>query len=182
MRVRRAKPADAKGIAAVHVAAWRSAYRGLLPDEVLDRLSEDEVEGRWTERIAAPWGHILVAEQADRIVGFAACGETEDGASDRETAGEIYVIYVHPAAWRQGYGTALLEQALRHLRADGFREAVLWVLQGNRPAIALYEAAGFAADGAEKVKRRADGTEMSLARYRRNLALGAGARSATAGA
>jgi ribosomal protein S18 acetylase RimI-like enzyme len=88
---------------------------------------------------------------------------------DRHTTGEIYVIYVHPTAWRQGAGTALLDQALRHLRADGFREAVLWVLPGNQRAIAFYEAAGFVADGAAKTKCRTDGTEMLLARYRRRL-------------
>lgn len=44
------------------VAAWRSAYRGLLPDDVLDRLSVDDSEQRWRERIVNPWGHVLVAE------------------------------------------------------------------------------------------------------------------------
>ena len=169
MYVRRAELPDAKDIAGVQVAAWRAAYRGLLPDDVLDQLSVDDSEARWTERIARPWGHVLVAERPDGVVGFAACGQTEDDELDQPARGEIYVIYVHPTAWRQGAGTALLDQALRHLRADGFREAVLWVLQGNQPAIAFYEAAGFVADGAAKTKCRTDGTEMFLARYRRRL-------------
>ncbi|MBV9785789.1 MAG: GNAT family N-acetyltransferase, partial [Acidisphaera sp.] len=37
--IRRARPADAAAIAAVHVAAWRSAYPGILPDTYLARLS-----------------------------------------------------------------------------------------------------------------------------------------------
>ncbi len=37
--IRRARPADAAAIGAVHVAAWRSAYPGILPDDYLARLS-----------------------------------------------------------------------------------------------------------------------------------------------
>lgn len=37
--VRRARPADAIAIGAVHVAAWRSAYPGILPDRFLARMS-----------------------------------------------------------------------------------------------------------------------------------------------
>ena len=37
--VRRAGPADAAAIGAVHVAAWRSAYPAILPEAYLARLS-----------------------------------------------------------------------------------------------------------------------------------------------
>jgi ribosomal protein S18 acetylase RimI-like enzyme len=37
--IRRARPADAAAIGAVHVAAWRSAYPGLLPDNFLASMS-----------------------------------------------------------------------------------------------------------------------------------------------
>jgi RimJ/RimL family protein N-acetyltransferase len=36
--VRRATTADAEEIARVNVASWRAAYRGLVPDAVLDRM------------------------------------------------------------------------------------------------------------------------------------------------
>jgi ribosomal protein S18 acetylase RimI-like enzyme len=170
MSIRRADLADTKGIAQVHVAAWRSAYRGLLPDDVLERLSADDSAQRWQERIARPWGHILVAER-DGIVGFAACGETRDEDVDREKVGELYVIYVHPAEWRQGHGRALLREALRCLQEEGFEHVLLWVLQGNEQAIRFYERAGFEADGASRIKRRRDGTEMPVVRYRRRISL-----------
>jgi len=169
MSVRRAKSSDAKGIAEVRVAAWRSAYRGLLPNDVLDRLSASDSERRWGERIAGLWEHVFVAEKDALIVGFAACGDTEDEDVDREKVGEIYVIYVHPDAWRQGLATALLRKAIRHLRQDGFEEVILWVLEGNPQAIGFYKAAGFEADGARTVKRRSDGTEMPVERYRRSV-------------
>ena len=169
MSIRKAELRDAKGIAAVRVAAWDSAYRGLLPDDVLDRLSVDASERRWSERIAEPWGHVFVAVQEDHIVGFAACGASRDEDIDREKVGEVYVLYVHPEEWRRGYGAALVDAALGCLREDGFEEAILWVLRGNQQAIGFYEASGFGADGANRVKQRADGSEMPIVRYRRSL-------------
>ena len=37
--IRRARPADAAAIGAVHVAAWRTAYAGVLPDDYLAGMS-----------------------------------------------------------------------------------------------------------------------------------------------
>ena len=169
MSIRTAKRSDARGIAEVHVAAWQSAYRDLLPDHLLDGLSVKVLEKRWGERIASSWGHLFVCEQAGRIVGFAACGVSRDENIEPGKAGEVHVVYVDPEEWRQGHGSLLLGEALGSLREQGFREALLWVLEGNQRAIAFYEAAGFEADGTSKVKTRADGTEMNVTRYRRPI-------------
>ena len=45
--VRSAELDDATAIARVHVATWRSAYRGLLPDEFLASLGLSHYEERW---------------------------------------------------------------------------------------------------------------------------------------
>lgn len=168
--IRRAAPADARQIAEVIVAAWRAAYRGIFPDSTLHGLSVDDSEKRWSARIAKPLGTILVAEHGGRVIGVAACGRTEDEDADGGKVGEIYVMYVHPDEWRKGHGAALTSEALRGLREQGFDEVSLWVLRGNEQAIRFYEAQGFAADGSTKVKRRADGTEMHVVRYRMRIA------------
>lgn len=38
MLIRRAGPTDAPALAALHVASWKGAYAGLLPQDYLDRL------------------------------------------------------------------------------------------------------------------------------------------------
>ncbi len=167
--IRRARLADAAAIAAVQVAAWRVAYRGLLPDDTLDRLSVEDAEARWQERIDIAWGNTFVAEQDGHIAGFVAGGKSQDPDDDHETVGEVYVLYVYPETWRQGLGKALIETMIECLREARFQEAVLWVLRGNQQAIGFYEATGFVADGASQIKQRADGTEMTLVRYRRRL-------------
>src|SRR5918998_4172552 len=54
--VREARPADAAGIARVHVDTWRTTYRGIVPDDHLDALSYEARERFWAgalERTAA---------------------------------------------------------------------------------------------------------------------------------
>ena len=43
VELREATPADAPALAAVQVASWRAAYRGLMPDGVLAGLSVPDV-------------------------------------------------------------------------------------------------------------------------------------------
>jgi [ribosomal protein S18]-alanine N-acetyltransferase len=61
-------------------------------------------------------------------------------------AGELHVhsIAVHPDRRRAGIATALVAHALGEGRAAGCTIATLEVRRSNRPAIALYERAGFA--------------------------------------
>lgn len=164
LSIRTAETADTRAIAEIQVTAWQAAYRGLLPDETLDNLSVDASQARWKERLAGSWEHVLVAE-TERIVGFAACGRTRDDDLEPRQIGEIHVLYVHPDNWRHGYGRALLDECLRLLRADNFERVILWALRGNAQAIAFYEAVGFRADGASRVRLRADGTRMPVIRF-----------------
>jgi [ribosomal protein S18]-alanine N-acetyltransferase len=60
-------------------------------------------------------------------------------------AGEVHILAIstHPDHRRKGVGARLLAHALDHGRAGGATLATLEVRTGNRPAIALYERAGF---------------------------------------
>jgi len=49
--VRRAEPADARGIAEVHTRTWQAAYRHVFPADVLDSLDVEERVRGWLERI-----------------------------------------------------------------------------------------------------------------------------------
>ena len=168
--VREARLEDAAGMAQVQVAAWQAAYRGLLPDSTLDRLSVEAAQKQWHERLSDPAGEYLVVTDGGRVAGLVACGPAHDGDVDPTQVGGIDILYVAPGEWRKGYGTALVREAVARLEEKGATAIVLWVLHNNAPAIAFYQAAGFVADGATQVKQRRDGTEMLLARYRRQAA------------
>src|SRR5262245_12057536 len=142
MKVRLAEPADAAGIGLVHVRAWQVGYRGLAPDAYLDALSIGERVVMWGEELAkdAPERVILVAQEGEAVVGVSGGGPAlrppEPGVF------ELYVLNVDPAHWGMGAGGALLEAFAAWCLAQGARELVLWVAEGNARARTFYERRG----------------------------------------
>ncbi|MFZ0530428.1 MAG: mycothiol synthase [Propionicimonas sp.] len=57
--------------------------------------------------------------------------------------GEVYVLAVAPRAQGRGYGRALLNAGLAHLRANGMRRVLLYVDMADEVAVRMYESAGF---------------------------------------
>ena len=153
--VRAARLADADDLGRVHVRAWRAGYRdGLMPDDYLDGLSEQERASEWRVALANPPRHRgarLVAESEDgAVVAFALVGPA-DGDLNAEV-GELYAINVDPAHWGSGVGSELLVAATRQLETAGFGSAILWVHPDNRRARDFYEARGWSADGVERTQ------------------------------
>jgi hypothetical protein len=86
--VRRAVVEDAEAIAAVHVASWRAAYRGLIDQEVLDRLSvEQRAQAHRALLADASSPHrVLVCERGERI---AALREMLEQPAGRESPASL---------------------------------------------------------------------------------------------
>jgi ribosomal protein S18 acetylase RimI-like enzyme len=132
LTVRAATLADARAIAEVHVASWRAGYRGLVPEAVLAALSVDQRETQWETILQDGRTTVLVT---DDIAGFV--------AFEPDTR-EIRALYVDPARFRTGVGSALLDAAHDALRDD----VALWVLDGNENALAFYRRHDYELDGA----------------------------------
>ncbi len=168
MLLRPAEPADAMGVARVHVRAWQVAYRKLLPDEYLDGLKPEDRAQRYTFGGTDPRQPMttVAVDDAGTIRGFATTCAARD--EDAPGHGELAAIHVDPDWWGRGVGQALLASARAHLLDSGFRRAVLWVLVGNVRAERIYVKDGWAPDGA----RRKDvvwGIQVEDQRYRRVL-------------
>jgi GNAT superfamily N-acetyltransferase len=82
-----------------------------------------------------------------RIVGFAAFGPERERARGFTGRGELYAFYFHPDVWGGRRAGDLIEYVDDRLRAEGFAEAVLWVLEDNPRARAFYEKHGWATTG-----------------------------------
>jgi GNAT superfamily N-acetyltransferase len=169
MPLRDAAPADALALAEVHVASWKAAYRGLMPDAFLDGLVPADRLDRWRKRFAEPGTRILVWEEQEWIAGFCFGGPSRDKDADPSHCGEINAIYLRPEAWGRGIGRALYEAAIDDFRDRGFEELTLWVLRGNRRARAFYERMGMAPDGAGKIKMMEPDIPLDEVRYRRSI-------------
>ena len=153
MVVRPAIPDDARAVADLHVRAWRSAYRGILPPELLGELSVELRERSWLQAIEGEGqpAMTLVAE-ADEPgrppAGFCALAlpSRDDDAGERTA--EVAATYVDPARWQSGVGRALLGSALGSLESSAWDDVTLWVFLRNAQARAFYARSGFRLDGA----------------------------------
>jgi L-amino acid N-acyltransferase YncA len=155
MTVRPATPADADAIAAIHVAGYEDAYRGLLPDAVLDVRTLELRRRVWGERLAREHGaEFTDVAEIDGVVGAFHSGR---GASAEECGAEssatgcwesLYTDPVHlGGSAGMLLGFALHRQMLERMAALGFTDAVAFVVEGNDRARRFFLATGWALDG-----------------------------------
>lgn len=122
LEVRRYRDADWDAIAAIHDRARLDELRMTVGEAAFLSLEETaEHEGLFD-------GELWVATLDDAVVGFVAFDEEE-----------VTWLYVDADRSRRGVATALLLHALGRMK----RPAEVSVLDGNVPAIALYEKLGF---------------------------------------
>ena len=143
VQVREATWADAAAIARLHLANWRAAYRGIVPDAVLDAITEESRLAHWDGVLADIHGteFVYVAEDAGgRLVGIASGGPELGG--DPRYKGELYVLHVRPEMQGHGVGRALMRAVAARLAADGLTTLLVWMLRENDPARRFYAALG----------------------------------------
>ncbi len=137
--IRRAKVQDAAPVAAVHDAAWRNAYRGILAGVELERM----VERRgplWWQRAIRRRVTVLVLEVNRTVVGYATLGPSRMRALPHR--GEIYEIYLRPEYQGLGLGRRLFQSARSMLGDMRLKGVVVRALHANDAATAFYRRLG----------------------------------------
>ena len=138
MTVRVATPDDAEAIERIRTDTWRSAYRGLMPDAILEGLGYDPARRRAAMEALRPERFVLVAEH-DGVVGFCIGGPERFRVVPYP---EVYAIYVLPEHQGHGHGASLLRAGAREIARRGRSAFQLWVLRENAPARRFYEHMG----------------------------------------
>ena len=110
--IRAGSPADAAQVAAVQREGWFAAYQGIIPGEIIDRVTAPDDGARVRQSFRTrPWQRMLVAiadgDDPGIVVGYASFGpETDmlstpwphplstDGEDGR--VAELYALYVRP--------------------------------------------------------------------------------------
>jgi ribosomal protein S18 acetylase RimI-like enzyme len=141
MIIRPARPDEAATVAAIKTESWRHAYRGIVPDAVLDAMNPEEVREHWLGVPAASFhSAVLVLEDEAALLGYAMFGPCKDKPVG--FSGQLYELYVRPAVLGTGAGHALFAAATDHLRQDSHDGFHLWVFEDNRRARRFYERHG----------------------------------------
>ena len=87
-------------------------------------------------------GEVLVAEIDGRIAGFAV-------VLDQDGRAELDGLFVEPQLWRQGIGSALVEEAVHDARSRGLS---LMTVVANPGAKEFYEGCGFTVEGSAETR------------------------------
>ena len=139
--IREGKKDDSYSIMHVVTVAWNETYKGIVDDDFLDELKNNEDES--TERYFNDFDKSnlkdLVLEIDNNIVGFVRYGRTED--KDFINCGEIIALYIIKKYQRFGYGRKLVEMAKLRLKDMGFDSMIISCLKGN-PTNSFYEHLG----------------------------------------
>lgn len=161
--LREAVTADAPAIAQVQVASWQAAYRHLLPADWLAAMSVQSRCEQWQQVLSVP--HAVAVTCVDgRVLGFVSAGPSRDAGAPAGTQ-EVYALYVHPDAWSQGHGAALLGWARAACRARGGGRLTLWAIVGNDRGRAFYERQGLVPEPGARQPLTIAGTPLLEDRY-----------------
>lgn len=141
MLIRPAIIDDATAISVVHIDTWKTAYRGMVPDYIIDGLDYVKNNERWRQTLSQGEDkRTFVAISDDgKIVGFATAGPNRN--SQYKFDGELYAIYILKNYQGQGFGRGLVNMVANWLHSKGYQSMMLWVLKDN-PAKYFYEAMG----------------------------------------
>lgn len=145
--IRPARISDATEIAEVHDAAWRDAYRGIIPGRELERMISRRGPDWWRSAIRRG-SEIIVLDFDESIGGYASYGHNR--VPSLPFRGEIFELYLAPEFQGLGFGRRLFQAARKDLAEYGLDTTLVWALADNDRALAFYHRLG------GKIARRAE--------------------------
>lgn len=148
--IRQATMDDAKAIGLIGVISWKSAYRGIVPDEYLDSLTVEKRERYIAASLANTSRRFIIAEADGEPVGMACFYPLCNGKANKELW-ELEAIYVLPQYWNKGIGRILINHVFQYIGEHNALVCILWVLNDNHRAKGFYEHIGLTNTGIEKI-------------------------------
>ncbi len=149
--VRRAREPDLWGVRRALANAWRVGYDGVIDGATLrERTADLEAfypRERFLDKLTDDRLAYFLASVGGDVAGVCTVNWAPDNTHDfvPDGAAQLRSVYVDPAYWREGVGTALYEAGVDRLRALPSQPERLYVevLAANDHAHGFYEAVGF---------------------------------------
>lgn len=164
--IRYADISDAKELAKIHSSSWKIAYKGIVPDEVLENITLEKRQKYFEKALSDGLEEDAIIFKDNEAVGLICIGKCRD-KDKTETYGEIWGIYLLPEYWKMGIGSKLINWGLNELNKRKYKKVTLWVLEENINARRFYERVGFKHDGT--VKEINIGKKLNEYRYEKVL-------------
>lgn len=166
-QVRRADINDAGILGKIHSDSWKAAYKGIVPDSILDSINAEKRQEYFEKALSEGWEEDFLVFAEDKAAGLMTIGKCRDEEKD-DTYGEIWGIYLLPEYWNKGIGTYFINWGLNELKSRGYKKVTLWVLEENINARKFYEKIGFKHDGT--IKELTIGKRLLEFRYEKVIA------------
>ena len=151
--IRKLEKRDVCRVAEIQVFGWRSAYRGILPDEYLyvERTVE-KLLPFWYAKVESKdsddW--VFINDEDGMVKGIVTSGMSRD--EEFPDAFELWGLYVEPLMKGGGVGTQLVQHCEELGRKAGCKQMVIWAIRDNEAAIPFYEKLGYRLDGGSRVR------------------------------
>lgn len=139
IHIRRAIKDDIPGIAKVHADSWKTTYKGIFPNEILENITYEQREKQWENIFQKECNHQFrfVAETLNgEIVGFIDGGAERTGTYNCD--GELYAIYLLQEYQGMKIGQKLFQALLSECTNNNMRSLLVWVVTNN-PSKTFYE-------------------------------------------
>ena len=136
-------------LAHILIAAWRSGFRGILPDAVIGQYTQfAPCADMFRQVLASGEGNLYLAQQKGQPVGLLYWVPEENCA-------RIEALLTIPDVWGQGVAATLMAHTLKHTSA--YPVVTVWPFVRNHRARRFYEKHGFSPSGRS---RMGDAEEM----------------------
>ncbi len=135
---------DFAAVGFIYEISWKHTYKDILPKGYLESLCGEQ----WAVRLTHTGRHSLVVEVDGKVIGTSSYGASR--TPEYFGMGEVYSMYLLPEHMGKGYGKQLMMAVLAGLKAIGYDEIFLWVLEENVGARRFYEKMGFSPSGTVK--------------------------------
>ena len=153
--IRPAVLGDEATLAYIQTESWKSAFRGILSDEELEKHTDLSCATEMYDRTLRDYpehGFILSVDGKPHCIAYWGASREEDMPEHAE------LICIHSLLEnrRRGFGSLMMEHILDEMKKSGFSKAMLWVFTKNIPARNFYEKFGFVPNGRTKDFRGAE--------------------------
>lgn len=137
MNIRKALPEDSSVVGRVHSDAWKSAYRGIFPDEYIDNDNASKRAEEFLESVKDGKCTYFILEENGQAAGIVKTCEDNNSL-------EIESIYILEEHRGKGLGGQFIDYIKTYKPYDSI---FLWVLEVNTKARRFYEQNGFKVHG-----------------------------------